>query len=82
MAVSRRPREPGDDPRITHAAADASDAAAIARALEGAEVVYHLVHSLGQPDFETVDRAAARAVAAGAAAGGARQIVYLGRPRR
>ena len=78
VAVSRRPREPGDDPRITHAAADASDPVAIARALEGAEVVYHLVHSLGQPDFETVDRAAARAVAAGAAAGGAIQIVYLG----
>ena len=78
VAVSRRPREPADNPRITHAAADASDVPAIERALEGAEVVYHLVHSLGQPDFETVDRAAARAVAAGAAAGGARQIVYLG----
>jgi uncharacterized protein YbjT (DUF2867 family) len=78
VAVSRRPREPDDDARITHAAADASDALAIARALKGAEVVYHLVHSLGQPDFEAVDRAAARAVAAGAAAGGARQIVYLG----
>jgi uncharacterized protein YbjT (DUF2867 family) len=78
VAVSRRPREPGTVGRVTQAAADASDAAAIARALAGAEVVYHLVHSLGQPDFEAVDRAAARAVAAGAAAGGARQVVYLG----
>ena len=32
----------------------------------------------GQADFETIDRAAARAVAAGAAAGGASQIVFLG----
>jgi uncharacterized protein YbjT (DUF2867 family) len=78
VAVSRRPRESDADPRITRAAADASDTVAIARALEGAEVVYHLVHSLGQPDFEAVDRAAARAVADGAAAGGAQQVVYLG----
>ena len=40
--------------------------------------MYHLVHSLGSGDFETLDRAAATAVAAGAAAVGARQIVYLG----
>jgi uncharacterized protein YbjT (DUF2867 family) len=78
VAVSRGPRDPGTVGRITRAAADASDAVAIARSLVGADVVYHLVHSLGQPDFEAVDRAAARAVAAGAAQGGARQIVYLG----
>jgi uncharacterized protein YbjT (DUF2867 family) len=48
------------------------------RALAGAEVVYHLVHSLGSGDFEARDRAAATAVAAGAAAGGAAQVVYLG----
>jgi uncharacterized protein YbjT (DUF2867 family) len=78
VAVSRGPRDPRTVGRITRAAADASDAVAIARSLVGADVVYHLVHSLGQPDFEAVDRAAARAVAAGAAQGGARQIVYLG----
>jgi uncharacterized protein YbjT (DUF2867 family) len=59
-------------------AADASDAEAMREALDGAEVVYHLVHSLGQPDFEATDRAAARAVAAGAAAGAAVQVVFLG----
>lgn len=59
-------------------AADASDADAIREALDGAEVVYHLVHSLGQPDFEAIDRAAAAAVAGGAASGGAAQIVFLG----
>jgi uncharacterized protein YbjT (DUF2867 family) len=59
-------------------AADATDARAMREALDGAEVVYHLVHSLGQPDFEAIDRAAARAVAAGASAGGAVQVVFLG----
>lgn len=59
-------------------AADASDTAAMRAALDQMEVVYHLVHSLGQADFETIDRAAARAVAGGASAGGARQIVFLG----
>lgn len=77
VAVSRR-AHPSADPRITPAAADATDEAAVAQALRGADVVYHLVHSLGQPDFEELDRRAARAVAAGAAEGGARQIVYLG----
>jgi len=78
VAVSRTPREQAAQLRVTHFAADASDPVAIGRALEGADVVYHLVHSLGQPDFDAIDRAAARAVAAGAATGGARQIVYLG----
>lgn len=59
-------------------AADAANAEAISVALAGVQVVYHLVHSLGQPDFEATDRAAARAVAAGAAAGGASQVVFLG----
>src|SRR5580765_1208736 len=77
VAVSRRKRE-HVDARVTSAAADAGDAPAIAGALAGAEVVYHLVHSLGRPDFEELDRRAAHAVAAGAAAGGARQVVYLG----
>ena len=75
---SRRSPHEQTDARIEHVAADAGDAEAIAAALDGAEVVYHLVHSLGRDDFEERDRLAAHAVAAGAAAGGARQIVYLG----
>jgi uncharacterized protein YbjT (DUF2867 family) len=78
VAVSRRGRRTDDESPISYVAADAADDGAIARAVDGAEVVYHLVHSLGQPNFEEADRAAARAVAAGAAAGGAKQIVYLG----
>jgi len=42
------------------------------------EVVHHLVHSLGSPDFAERDRRAAEAVAGAAATVGARQIVYLG----
>ena len=77
VGVARTPPTTTDD-EVEWLAADATDTAAMRRALDGAEVVYHLVHSLGSDDFETLDRAAATAVVAGAAAGGARQIVYLG----
>ncbi len=77
VAVARSPRAQTDD-RIEPVAADAGDAEAIGAALAGAAVVYHLVHSLGRDDFEERDRLAAHAVAAGAAAAGARQVVYLG----
>ena len=76
VGVARRP--PPDDESATWIAADATDADAIRAALDGIEVVYHLVHSLGSDDFEERDRAAATAVAAGAASGGAAQVVYLG----
>ena len=77
VGVARRPPATIDD-EVEWIAADATEDAAMRGALDGAEVVYHLVHSLGSSDFETLDRAAANAVVAGAAAGGARQIVYLG----
>lgn len=77
LAVARRART-DERPNVTPVAADAADGGAVAQALDGVDVVYHLVHSLGRSDFEEADRVAARSVAAGAAAGGARQIVYLG----
>lgn len=77
VGVARTPPAEQQD-RIDWLAADATDAAAIRSALEGADVVYHLVHSLGSGDFEALDRAAATAVADGAAAAGARQLIYLG----
>ena len=46
--------------------------------MEGADVVYYLVHSLGARDFEEQDRIAAETVAREAANAGVRQIVYLG----
>ncbi|HEX6684054.1 MAG TPA: SDR family oxidoreductase [Candidatus Limnocylindrales bacterium] len=50
------------------------------RALEGIEVAYYLVHSLGAPDFESTDRISASNFAAAAARAGVRRIVYLGGP--
>jgi uncharacterized protein YbjT (DUF2867 family) len=76
VGVARRP--PPRDDRVDWIAADATEADSIRSALEGVDVVYHLVHSLGSPDFEERDRAAARAVAEGAASMGTAQIVYLG----
>ena len=57
---------------------DASSADDVARAVEGAEVVYYLVHSLGRRDFERQDRVAAENVAAACEHARVKQIVYLG----
>jgi uncharacterized protein YbjT (DUF2867 family) len=77
VALARTP-PPTAAAGIEWIAADATDRDAMVRALDRVEVVYHLVHSLGAGDFEALDRAAATAVAEGAATAGARQIVYLG----
>ncbi len=74
-AVSRSPR---DESGARWIVADAATGEGVAEALEGAEVVYYLVHSLGSRDFEEQDRAAAESVAREAAAVGVEQIVYLG----
>jgi len=74
-AVSRSAR---DQPGIRYVIADAASGDGVAAALEGAEVVYYLVHSLGTRDFEKQDRAAAETVAHEAGNAGVRQIVYLG----
>jgi len=58
--------------------ADMTNAADVRRVLEGVDVVYYLVHSLGAGDFSARDRQAADAVAREAARAGAQQIVYLG----
>ena len=76
VAVSRSSRPPQKG--ITWVVADVADAPAVRRALDGAEVVYYLVHSLGAADFEERDVAGARTTAAEAETAGARQIVYLG----
>jgi uncharacterized protein YbjT (DUF2867 family) len=77
VAISRR----GDAPAqrgVRPAAADAGDAASVRRALAGVDVVYYLVHSLGSPDFSSVDARAASTVAREASRAGVKQIVYLG----
>ena len=74
-AVSRTAR---DEPGARWVVADAASGDGVAAALEGADVVYYLVHSLGAGDFEEQDRIAAETVAREAASAGVRQIVYLG----
>jgi uncharacterized protein YbjT (DUF2867 family) len=75
VAVSRRPEEGGDRRWVQ---ADALDPASVARAVAGADVVYYLVHSLGEGDFEERDARAAETVAREANRAGVRQLVYLG----
>ena len=77
VAVSRRGDAPESD-GVRALAADATDPTAIGRALEGAEVAYYLVHSLGSADFDEVDRRAAETFAREAARAQVSQIVYLG----
>jgi uncharacterized protein YbjT (DUF2867 family) len=77
VAVSRHPKESSRD-RVRWVAADAMQRDELEPALRGADVVYHLVHSLGAKDFEERDRQAAASVAAAADSAGVRQIVFLG----
>jgi uncharacterized protein YbjT (DUF2867 family) len=77
VAVSRHPKESSRE-RVRWVAADATQRSELEPALRGADVVYHLVHSLGSKDFEERDRRAAASVAAAADGAGARQIVFLG----
>jgi len=61
------------DPVSAQAAlASSSDAAGLV------DVVYYLVHGIGQPGFRDADKAAAANVAAAARDAGVRRIVYLG----
>lgn len=60
---------------------DAHDEDSVRRAFDTAgptDVVYYLVHGIGQPGFREADNRAAAIVAAAAKAAGVRRIVYLG----
>jgi uncharacterized protein YbjT (DUF2867 family) len=66
---------------VTSVSLDAHDAAAAKEAFTEAgpvDVVYYLVHGIGQPDFRDADNRAAANVAAAARDAGVRRIVYLG----
>jgi uncharacterized protein YbjT (DUF2867 family) len=66
---------------VTPITLDASDPASVRAAFARSgpvDVVYYLVHAIGQPDFRDVDKTAAANVAAAARDAGVRRIVYLG----
>jgi uncharacterized protein YbjT (DUF2867 family) len=75
VSIARRPSGTQGGTSVT---ADVTDAGAVRRALEGVDVAYYLVHSLGARDFERRDLRAAETVAAEAGRAGVRQLVYLG----
>ena len=77
-AVSRSPEESRDERGVRWVRADVDDEQSVARAMEGAEVAYYLVHSLGKAEFEERERRSADGFARVAENVGLRQIVYLG----
>jgi uncharacterized protein YbjT (DUF2867 family) len=79
VAVSRtaRPSTPGIA-GVRWMQGDVSSPGDVARAVEEADVVYYLVHSLGTEDFERKDREAAENVAKACEHAGVKQIIYLG----
>jgi uncharacterized protein YbjT (DUF2867 family) len=76
VAVSRSTRP--NEGRVRWVVADVGDEAAVRHALEGVDIAYYLVHSLGSSDFEERDRTAARTVARAAERAGLSQLVYVG----
>jgi uncharacterized protein YbjT (DUF2867 family) len=81
--LSRTPRTLRDIPWAAQSeivAGDLLDGRSTRAALDGVDVAYYLVHSLGSPSFEDTDRRAAATFASNAAAAGVRRVVYLGGP--
>jgi uncharacterized protein YbjT (DUF2867 family) len=77
-AVSRSREESRDEHGVRWVRADVDDEQSVARAMEGADVAYYLVHSLGKAEFEERERRSADGFARTAETSGLRQIVCLG----
>jgi uncharacterized protein YbjT (DUF2867 family) len=81
--LTRSARRLRDEPwfaQVEVAEGDVHSGAGLDEALDGVEVAYYLIHSLGQPDFERIDRESAHHFASVAAKAGVRRLVYLGGP--
>ncbi|MEO8693585.1 MAG: NAD(P)H-binding protein [Acidimicrobiales bacterium] len=57
---------------------DVNDSDTLDAALDGVDLAYYLVHSLGRDDFESTDREGAHNFAQAAKRAGVRRVVYLG----
>lgn len=81
-AMARRPEALADRPwakDVEFVKADATDPEAVARALDGVDVAYYLIHSMGSGrQFESLDRRCARIFGKAAREAGVRRIIYLG----
>ncbi|HZO04890.1 MAG TPA: NAD(P)H-binding protein [Solirubrobacterales bacterium] len=83
-ALARNPERAGELTEIgcEVCQADVLDPSSLRKALDGADVAYYLVHSMGRGaddgDFAARDRQGAENFAAAAADAGVRRIVYLG----
>jgi uncharacterized protein YbjT (DUF2867 family) len=68
------------DPQVKLVVGDVSDEESLARAAEGVDVVYYLVHSMvsAKADFEEADRRAAANMARACDRAGVSRIIYLG----
>ena len=76
VAVLRRERAASGG--VTWKTVDATLRDSVHRVLEGCDVAYYLVHSLGSADFEEVDLQAADTTSLAADSAGVKQLVYLG----
>ncbi len=79
--LARRPEflRPKVGPTVQIAEGDVLDATAVARAMDGVDTAYYMVHSMGAAsDFEQEDRRAAEIFGAAARRAGVSRIVYLG----
>lgn len=80
-AITRRRQSLAEYPwrnQVEVVEADLLDVDSLAPALEGMDAAYYLVHSMGRPDFQEVDRRAARNFAQAAGDSDLQRIVYLG----
>jgi uncharacterized protein YbjT (DUF2867 family) len=73
-AASRHPARAG----VPWVECDLMRGATVERALDGADVAYYLVHSMGRADFRDIDRRCAHTLADAAASTGCGRVVYLG----
>ncbi|GGM74160.1 SDR family oxidoreductase [Dactylosporangium sucinum] len=81
--LTRDPRRLRDVPwaaRVEIVTGDVAADEGLAEACKGVEVVYYLVHALGQAAFEDVDRESALNLVIAAREAGVERIVYLGGP--